>query len=289
MKTIVSAVVVILIYLSVIFPFASYMKNKPFMEKMGYVPKGDVLKLISADQGPLVAAGLVMKVLFYFGSLVDYAGNKVDTQADYPAISRAIHSAVRVDPYNMDAYYFAQATLVWDAGQIQLVNRLLEYGMRYRTWDYYLPFFAGFNYAYFLKDYENAAKYYKLAGDVSGSELYIKLASRYFYESGQSAMAIAYLSAMEKSARNDAIRKNFHTRLVAIKEAHRIELARDRFIKDRRHLPSTVDELIRDGYLTVKPVDPYGGTFYLEPNGAVRSSSKFAFGSPSKDCKQKSN
>ncbi len=61
----------------------------------------------------------------------------------------------------MDAYYFAQAVLVWDVGQVRLANELLEYGMRYRTWDYLLPFFAGFNYSYFLKDNEKAAQYYR--------------------------------------------------------------------------------------------------------------------------------
>jgi hypothetical protein len=43
-------------------------------------------------------------------------------------------------------------------------------------------------------------------------------------------------------------------------------------------LPSSVAELIKKGYLADTPVDPYGGTFYLEPDGTVRSTSKFAFG-----------
>jgi len=268
----------LLLYGAVLFPFTAYMKDKPFVEKMGYVPKGEVLKYVTADQKQLVASGLVMKVLMYFRSLVDRSINKVNVPVDYPAMSRTIHAAVKLDPYNMDAYYFAQAVLVWDVKQVALANELLEYGMKYRTWDFYLPFFAGFNYAYFLKDYEKAAKYYRMAGDLSGSELYINLAGRYMYESGQSDMAIDYLAAMEKSAGNDAVKKTLQTRLQALKEARRVEQARDRFRLEKGRLPASVDELLRSGCLAEPPVDPYGGIFYLQPDGKVESTSKFAFG-----------
>jgi tetratricopeptide (TPR) repeat protein len=253
------------------------MRNKPYAEKLGYVPRGEVLRYLSADQKELVAASLVMKVLFYFGSLVDKSFNKLDIPPDYPAMSRSIHTVVKLDPYNMDAYYFAQATLVWDAKQVQIATELLEYGMRYRTWDFYLPFFAGFNYAYFLKDYAKAAVYYKRAGELSGSELSISLAGRYLYESGKSEMAIAYLSAMEKGARDPAIRKTFQIRIQAFKEGRRIELAREEYIRKTGHPPVSVEDLLHRGYLKDLPVDPYGGTFYLEADGSVRSTSKFAF------------
>jgi len=254
------------------------MRNKPFVEKMGYVPKGEVLTYLSADHKELVAASLVMKVLFYFGSLSDRTFNKVNMPVDYPAMSRTIHAAVKLDPYNMDAYYFAQAILVWDVKQVELANELLEYGMKYRTWDFYLPFFAGFNYAYFLKEFDKAAVYYKKAGDLSGSELFVKLAGRYFYESGQSEMAIAYLATMEKGARNESIRKAFRTRLQALREVRRVEVARDSFLSQYKRLPSSIKNLVKDGYLKEMPIDPYGGTFYLEPDGKVRSTSRFAFG-----------
>jgi tetratricopeptide (TPR) repeat protein len=268
----------LVLYLSVLLPFTSYTKNRPYGEKLGNVPKGEVLKYISADQKEFIAATMVMKVLFYFGGVVDTSFNKLDLPVDYPAMSRSLHAAVKLDPYNMDAYYFAQATLVWDAKQIKLANDLLEYGMQYRTWDFYLPFFVGFNSAYFLKDYAKAAEYYKRAGELSGSELFINLAGRYLYESGKSKMAIDYLTVMEKGASTPAIKRTFQIRLQAIKEGQRIELARDRYLQETGRLPSTVEELLRKGYLADSPVDPYGGTFYLEPDGSVRSTSKFAFG-----------
>lgn len=262
-----------------ILPFSTYMRNKPIEEKLGYVPSIKLLKPLSADQKELVGASLVMKVLMYFGGIVAEveAGRMISEPPDLQGMSRILHGAVQLDPYNMDAYYFAQGFLTWDARQFKVANNLLEYGMKYRTWDWYLPFFAGFNSAYFLKDYTKAAAYYKRAGELSGSDLHKSLAGRYLQESGQTDLAIAYLSAMEKGEKNSAMKKNYQVRLAAFKEVRRIELARDRFAQEKDAMPQSVEQLQQTGYLQPAPVDPYGGRFYLDPSGKVATTSKFAF------------
>ena len=150
-KSVSTALVCLLLYGILILPFTTYLRDKPFVEKLGYVPSATVLKSVAADLKELVAASLVLKVLMYFGGLSEKSENQVAIPPDYPAMSRLLHVAVRLDPYNMDAYYFAQGFLTWDAKQYKLANDLMDYGMKYRTWDWYLPFFAGFNSAYFLK------------------------------------------------------------------------------------------------------------------------------------------
>jgi TPR repeat protein len=157
--------------------------------------------------------------------------------------------------------------------------------MKYRVWDFYLPFFAGFNYAYFLKDYENAAKYYKRAADLNGDPLFANLAGRYMYESRQTNAAIAYLAAMEKGARSDAIKKSFRTRLTALLEVKKIETALDAYRREHGETEASVGDLLTGGYLQAPPVDPYGGQFFIDSFGQVRTTSKFAFsgGTPSEN------
>jgi len=266
-------------YIFLLLPFSKYMANRPIVEKLGYVPTVAVVKAVSADQKELVGSLLVMKVLMYFGGIVDKQQNELPIPPDYPAMSRMIHGAVQLDPYNMDAYYFAQAILVWDVKKVEIANELLDYGMRYRTWDWYLPFFAGFNNAYFLKDYTKAARYYDRAGELSGSDLFKSLAGRYLQESGKTDLALAYLSAMEKGEKNPAIKKSFRTRISAFREVRRIEIARDRYREKNGVPPDSLDVLIKQGFLSSLPVDPYGGHFYLEPDGRVATTSKFAFAS----------
>jgi len=277
LKTASITLVFLLLYGILIIPFTTYLKNKPFVEELGYVPSVTALKTVAADHKELVAAMLVLKVLIYFGGRIERVDNQVAVPPDYMSMSRLLHSAVKLDPYNMDAYYFAQGFLAWDVKQFKLANDLLDYGMKFRTWDWSLPFYAGFNCAYFLKDYAAAARYYQHAGELSGSDLSRLLAGRYMQESGQTELAIAYLSAMEKGERNPALKKNYQLRLTAFRETRRIELASDRYRETRGVMPKTVEQLVSGGFLSPSPRDPYGGQFYLEADGKVATTSKYAF------------
>lgn len=264
-------------YFSLIVPFSTYMRSKPFAEKLGYVPQPAVLKAAAGDQKVLLADLLVMKSLFYFGSLVETTPAELILPADYASIFQTIDAAVKLDPYNQDAYYFAQAALSWHPERVKQANTLLEYGLQFRDWDYQLPFFLGFNYAYFVHDYEQAAKYYAKAAEISGDPLLASLAGRYLYESQQTALALTYMQAMEKNAKNEAIKKTFQVRIRALQEVQRIETALARYQADFGDIPVTIDDLLRRGYLKETPVDPYGGKFFINAAGRVRSTSKFAY------------
>jgi hypothetical protein len=268
------------LYAAIILPFTGYMRSKPFSEKLGTLPTVATLKFMSADQKLFVGSSLVMKVIIYFGGLAEMSKNRIIIPPDYPAMSRTIHAAIKLDPYNIDAYYFAQAFLTWDAKQFTIANDLLREGMNYRTWDWYLPFFIGFNYAYFLHDYKSAAQYYQKAGELSGQELHINLAGRYMQETGQTDHAIAYLTVMAKGARSPLAQKTFLTRLAAFKGVKQIETGRDAYKARHGRLPSSVKELVDSGFLARIPADPYGGEFFITLDGSVGTTSKFAFKVP---------
>lgn len=287
LKPVIVLLIALIVYGAVIGPFTTYMKQKPIEERLGYLPSINFLRYASADHKELVGALLVSKVIMYFGGIAEkLQANVIVQPPDYQRMSGILHGAVKLDPYNMDAYYFAQSFLTWDVKQYKLANDLLDYGMKYRTWDWMLPFFAGFNSAYFIKDYKKASEYYKRAGELSGDELSISLAGRYMQEAGQTELAIAYLSALEKGERNPAVRKNYQTRLAAFREVRRIEVARDRFLTSGGALPVSVDALVRSGFLTPAPIDPYSGQFYLEADGKVATTSKFAFAGAKKAATQ---
>lgn len=282
-NTIVALAVATVAYLGILGPFTSYMARKPVEEKLGYVPDANMLRYTCADQKAFVGSALLMKVIMYFGGLMDQSPEKVvAAQPDYRGMSNIIHTALKLDPYNMDGYYFAQSFLTWEVKQFELANKLLDYGMKYRVWDWYLPFFAGFNHAYFLKDYVKAAEYYRKSAELSGEELHINLAGKYMQASGQTELAIGYLRSMIQTSRNQAAVKSFKIRLKAFEEVRRIELARDRYKSEKGSIPENIDVLVRTGMLSPAPVDPYGGSFYLQPDGKVATTSKFAFGGKNK-------
>jgi tetratricopeptide (TPR) repeat protein len=276
-RNIIILALLLIAYSTLIPPFTGYMKSKPIVEKLGNFPRVEVLQFVAADQKQLFAASLVMKVMIYFGGLMEDESAKYKIPPDFNTMSRVLHGSVKLDPYNMDAYYFAQGILVWDIGIYKVANDLLDYGMKYRTWDWYLPFFAGFNAAYFLKDYQGAARYYQTAAELSGNALFSTLAGRYMQKSGKTVMALAYLETMEKSAKNPAVKTLYATRVRAFKAVRDIEVARDQFVEQNGHLPASPEALAMAGFLEKIPVDPYGGKFYFESDGTVNTTSQFSF------------
>jgi hypothetical protein len=269
-------------YLLLIVPFAEQMRNRPVAVKLGYLPEAEVLKLVAGEHRSLVAQYAVVKVLVYFGSLVGGFDRRAAQKPEYFNMFKTMQTAVKLDPYNMDAYYFTQAAFTWEIGRVMEVNDMLDYGMRYRTWDPQLPFFAGFNAAYFLKDYRAAADYMKKAAEISGDPLFTNLTARYFYEAGDSKLGILFLSAMEKGAKDRKIRKLYEVRKKALTAVQELTEAIRRFRETHGRAPAPLSELVASGVVSAIPDDPYGGKFYIDEKGLVRSTSKFAFGSDGK-------
>lgn len=273
----------ILSYLVIIYPFTTYLGNRPVINKIGYIPEGEMMRFAVGDHRYLVSEWSVFKVMLYFGGMFEDNSNKVKLPPEYGNMARIISSAVFLDPYNMDAYYLAQASFVWDVkDSARDINKLLAYGMRYRTWDYYLPFFAGFNAAYFLHDYNSAAEYMKKAAELSGDPLFANLSARYFHQAGRTDLGILFIDSMAKSAKDEKIKKSFQLRKEALLAAREITVAAQHFRERHKYFPTAVEDLVRFGYLKQEPKDPYGGRFYITDKGKVESTSKFAFGGQSR-------
>lgn len=276
-------IVLIASYLVIIVPFTNYLGNRPVINKVGYIPEGEMMRFAVGDHRYLVSEWSVFKVMLYFGGMFEDNAKQLKLPPEYGNMARVISSAVFLDPYNMDAYYLAQASFVWDVkDSAKDINKLLAYGMRYRTWDYYLPFFAGFNAAYFLHDYNSAAEYMKKAAELSGDPLFANLSARYFHQAGRTDLGILFIDSMAKSAKDEKIKKSFTLRKEALLAAREISIAAKLFSDRYNHLPTSVEDLVKLGYLKQVPADPYGGRFYITEKGKVESTSKFAFGGQSR-------
>lgn len=272
-----SLIVLLCAYVALLFPFTMYLKNRPLLVKLGYMPEARVLRLVLGDYRNILAESAVVKVLFYFGTLTDPYRTNVIVTPEYGNMFKTMEQAVRLDPYNMDAYYFTQAAFTWELGHAADVNKMLDYGMKYRTWDYQLPFYAGFNAAYFLHDYASAAGYLKKAAELSGNPLFTTLAARYFYEAGQSRLGLVFLDAMEKGATDKKVKCVYQLRKKALLAVNYLEDSVGRFRETFKRLPVDLDELIARKVITAIPPDPYGGSFFLDPGGKVLTTSKFTF------------
>lgn len=256
-------------------PLTRMRDSRPLDARLSYYPPAPVIKTLSADYYQFLSHVISLQCLFYFGTLVEERG----PQPDWNRIYQVLYTSTRLDPYNMDAYYFAQAVLSWDARMPRRAIKLLEYGFRYRYWDWYLPFFISFDYAFFLKDYTKAAEYLEKAAALNPrASWFSTLAARYYYEGGRTALALAYLRELIPTARNESIKRHLMIRAQALEGIFKLEKAVVAYKERFNRSPKTVEELVEKGIIEAIPIDPYGGTFYLDEQGKVRTTSKLAFG-----------
>ena len=138
MKFWVFVLILLMAYVTLLPTLKNQLDQRSVVVKLGYTPTAEVLKVAASDHRYSLAGQQLQ-------------GKAI--QPEYLNMYETLKTALKLDPYNMDAYYFAQSAFTWEVGHAKEVNSMLDYGMKYRDWDWYLPFFAGFNSAYFLKDY----------------------------------------------------------------------------------------------------------------------------------------
>jgi len=263
-------------YLAVIVPFTTAVANRPVAVKLGTLPEARLLKALSGEHRHLVAEYAVVKVLFYYGTLLEKFKQKIYLTPEYQNMYSTLQTAAILDPWNADVYYFTQAAFTWELKQIKEVNDFLDYGMRYRTWDYQLPFFAGFNAAYFQKDYNAAARYYQKAAEISRDPLLTNLTARYFHEAGQIEMGLRFITFMQSRTNDKGMIELYETRKQALLATLTVQKAVKEYTRRFGAPPGRLSNLVASGLLASIPTDPYGGEFYLDDKGTVRTTSKFA-------------
>ena len=230
------------------------------------------MKLLSLEYRDLVADLIFSRTLSFHGGVLK-RGEKLDAQT-WQAIYQRLDASSQLDPYFVDPYYFGQAVLTWDAKMPREANALLDRGRRYRTEDWVMPFFMGFNAFYFLHDKPQGAAYLMEAARRPGSpSLAGLLAARLSSESGGGEIAIAFLQELEAKTDDQVTKKEMRRRIGALRGIWVLEQAVEAYRGRFGSAPADLSELVKRGVLGELPTDPYGGVFYLNDQGKVWTTS----------------
>ncbi len=230
------------------------------------------VKLLSLDYRNLMADLIFSRTMSFYGGKLDRQ-EEVDSQT-WEVIYKRLDLASELDPYFVDPYYFGQSVLTWAAGMYHEANNLLDRGRRFRTDDWFLPFFMGFNSFYFLHDNAQAAEYLMESSKRPGSPPLVGLlAARLASNSGGTETAISFLQQLEAHTEDDANRNLIHNRRITLEGILVLEQAVALYEQKFRELPKDLDALVKKGFLKQLPTDPYGGTFYLNDQGKIWTTS----------------
>ena len=241
--------------------------------KLMLLPSREMARVISFGNDILAAQLIFYNSMFYVGSL-----EKPPEIAAYKELYHTLDTVTYLDPHNMDGYYFAQGMLSWNRLLIEPLNVLLRRGMDYRSWDWHLPFFYGFNQFYFLNNPKEAAIYLKKAYELNPRNTFLpNLIARLYYQGEATKVAIDYLEEMIRTTGSENMRRWLRVRLEAFRFVALLEDA-IAFYKERyKEKPQDLQALVDGGILKGIPPDPYGGKFYLDKHGRVRATSNFTY------------
>ncbi|HTN70621.1 MAG TPA: hypothetical protein VMO00_05985 [Methylomirabilota bacterium] len=231
-----------------------------------------VFKLIALDYRDVVADLLFSRTLSFYGGKLNRR-ESVDAET-YRAIHNRLDIASELDPHFVDPYFFGEAVLAWTAGMPAEANALLDRGRRARTDDWNIPFFMGFNAFYFLHDNVQAAAYLMESSRRPGSSPLVGLlAARLASKSGETETAIGFLEEMLVQTEDKSTREGLRQRIGALRGIAILEKAVKAYQAQFGRTPAALANLIGAGMLREIPADPYGGTFYITPEGRVWTTS----------------
>jgi hypothetical protein len=269
-----------------IFLIAAYILVFPLFEKArnpvkkvqgrGLILPPIVMRLLSLEFKTVTADFLFARAAQYYGGKIE--NQEAATRGDLQWLYSNLVVITELDPYFEDAYYFGSAILTWDGGMYNEANALLKKGMKARNWDWQLPFFLGFNKFYFLKDNKGGADYLLEAAGRRGAPHFLPtLAARLYQQAQNTSVAIAFLKSFYEIEKNQKIRRLYSVRLDALEKIMTIEKAAANYQKSMKRRPLNLKVLVRAGYLKEIPADPYGGIFYIDKDGSIKTTSKMAF------------
>ncbi len=232
-----------------------------------------LVRLLTLEFKGVTADYLLLKTISYIGYKL-LEKERLD-EKEWEQVIAMLDRITDLDPKFWDPYLLAAMTLPWDAGKLDEANRLLKKATRARPEDFRPWYLLGFNAFFFEKNAKKAAPYLRRAASLPGGPDFLKgLAARFSYYGGETDLGILYLKSILPQTTDKALRRHLTKRLAALTAMQTLERAVKAFQAKHGRLPKDLDELTRYGIIERIPSDPYGGRFYMLPNGRIYTTSK---------------
>lgn len=239
-----------------------------------YVIPGKILKLTSLEFDGLISDFMFLRSLVFYGKTLERTEKPRVKPWEWQHIYAELNAATDLDPYFYDPYNFGQGLLPWEGNMVTDANRLLSKGCSYRTWDWSIPFYIGFNHFYFQHEDALASKFLMEASRVQDAPpILASLATRLAVKGKQTENAIVFLTQLMKTEQDESRRKSYQLRIDALKSILLLENAASDYRQRYGSDPSSINDLVDKHIIKDIPPDPYGGDFYIDDEGGIMTTS----------------
>ncbi|MBA3002788.1 MAG: hypothetical protein FP813_02910 [Desulfurivibrio sp.] len=186
-------------------------------------------------------------------------------------------AAATLHPQFIDTYFLCQAILPYiNTDYARYANSVLTKGMTALPNNYVLPFFAGFNYFYYLDEPLEAARLFHLAAKrPNGPPMLEHLANLLSAEGGNIYAALIGLRGMYASEQDEQVKKRYAEEITAFEKAVTVLEAIRRYEKMKGTPPVALSDLVPDYLQAIPDVGPIFTLEWKPPHlGIVRVAKK---------------
>jgi tetratricopeptide (TPR) repeat protein len=242
------------------------------VEQELYLRSPKVLRRLCLGYTGLLADIYWTRAVQYFG-IQHHVGT-----GDYRLLAPLLEATTELDPKLMPAYQFGANFLAPKppngAGLPGEALSLLHYGIEHNPDSWRLYYDLGFVYYTELKDYAKAADAFKRGAALPRTSDYMPiLAARMAQHAGEFDTARMLWVTTYQSTREARIRQNAVEHLLALQvdeEVTQLEQVIGKYRAKTGHLPATMNDLDRAGFIHGTPLDPKGNPYQLTAGGDIR-------------------
>lgn len=235
-----------------------------------------ILNSICLEFKGLVADYLILEAGARLGTKVirtEEGGYKsIKTKKFWDVTYKIFSASQALDPTFAQTYMLAQGWLPWEpARMLDETLEILEVANKNRPWDWRPLHLKGFDFFYFEQDPIKAGKVYMEAALKSNAPPYLPIVgSRLIQKGGETKEAIKYLTlVLNQTNRNEPSYNQIFKRLLALKNTLLIEGAINQFQNEKGFAPSSIENLVAEGYIKKDIMNPYGAKYCIKENGTV--------------------
>lgn len=234
---------------------------------VSFVPRASAMRWLSLGHPTLAANLWWLRTVQYMG---EERGDVRGWEKLYPLVSLVTD----LDPRHGYAYQTTGNVLA-SAGRLDESNAILEKGTRLLGNRYILPFQRAVNAFLYAGDFAEAGRWFEVAAATPGAPPRLREYVVATYVKGDAAdAALGFLQRLHDEAQDDESRRAVQLqmkRAIYERDADRLESAAEAWVVAFGVRPVALASLVLDGFVREVPRDPYGGVYYLDAEGRVRS------------------
>lgn len=231
--------------------------------------EGNVIKALSLEYAPLMAAIYWTRVVQYFGD--KHRLHQTNLELLWPLLD----ITTTLDPHLMPAYRFGSMFLSDSKprgeGRPDLAVKLLERGIKANPGQWRLYQDLGNVYYFDAKDYSKASQAFAEGSKNAGAFLWMKVMAAKIAGEGESPETSYFLwLQIYQTTTDPQVKKNAeeHLKLMKVQlDLQEINRLADEFEKHTGHRPTRISELVQAGLLRELPRDPAGYPYVIGAEG----------------------